>query len=239
MIKHGYFWHHPRVKAWLLAFFQVLGKLWLTIELGITGELLLSFGWSDVNWIYLFSPFQDFTMQRILIIAILFAILLSHVSLCRRGGSSGKRPKKSSTGSNTKPSTPTTVVPSYGNLCYGGQMLDDVELQMKDIEFYRANWKSFPDGLHYPNCAPSLQSNTTKGVLLGECVNFTISSSKLNLPAGMNSSNQIDRVMWQVINHLCASESCSLSCPPFSSARGLPYLDPWLILGLIGCFIPF
>uniref|UniRef100_A0A803T0P7 Prion/Doppel protein beta-ribbon domain-containing protein n=1 Tax=Anolis carolinensis TaxID=28377 RepID=A0A803T0P7_ANOCA len=102
----------------------------------------------------------------------------------------------------------TTATTFQGNLCRGGQMIDNMDLEPNDKVYYKANLKIFPDGLYYPNCSLLLQPNTTKEELVGECVNFTIASNKLNLSKGKDLSNTKERVMWVLIHHLCANESC-------------------------------
>ncbi|KAJ7305150.1 hypothetical protein JRQ81_011039 [Phrynocephalus forsythii] len=164
-------------------------------------------------------------MQSNLAAAVLLAILCSDVCLCRRVSSSANRryKKPSTTAAATKLPPTTTASPVQGNLCRGGGMIDGVGLEPNDYNFYRAHLKHFPDGLHYPNCSMPLQPNMTRETLVEECVNFTIASSKLSLPKRQDASNPKERVMWLVINHLCANESCALPCPFALKFKGPPF----------------
>ncbi|XP_042329892.1 prion-like protein doppel [Sceloporus undulatus] len=178
-------------------------------------------------------------MQRNLIGAVLFVALWSEVCLCRRvSGSTNKRNKKTSTTTSApKLRSPTVAMTVQGNLCHGGQMIDNMELDPNDQGYYKANLKVFPDGLYYANCSLPLQLNTTKEDLIGECVNFTIASNKLNLPNGKDSSDPKERVMWVLINYLCANESCSEPCPLLPNIGNLHYFDQVLVVALISCSI--
>ncbi|XP_053126144.1 prion-like protein doppel [Hemicordylus capensis] len=186
---------------------------------------------------YLKPSKEGFTMQRNLVTAILLAALFINLCLCRRASTPGKRNKKAPPSSGTKLPTPTSPPTVQGNLCRSGQLIDNVALRLDgDLQFYRANWKDFPDGLYYPNCSFLLQPNVSKEVLVDECVSFTVTSSNLDLPEGKNATDQRARVMWHVINHLCAHETCHQPCPRSSSTGGPWHLGRLLIMSLIGCF---
>ncbi|XP_062995265.1 prion-like protein doppel [Elgaria multicarinata webbii] len=177
-------------------------------------------------------------MQKNLAAAILLVVLCGDVCLCwRPSGSGSRRNRKSSTSSTTKQPTTTPASTIQKNLCYGGQMIDNMELELNDTKFYKDNWKAFPDGLYYPNCFSPRRPNMTQEALIGECVNFTMTSSKLKLPKKKESSNPKDRVMWVVINHLCANESCGQPCSRPSNAGGCHYIDRLLMIVLVGCSV--
>lgn len=173
-------------------------------------------------------------MQRNLTAAILLVVLCSDVGLCRRSSSPSKRNKKTSTSSNSKLPTPTTTPAVSGNLCYGGPMIKNVTLEPQDFKFYKDNWKDFPSGLYYPDCFSPLQPNMSKEPHINNCITFTITSNKLHLPEGRNSSDQRARVMWLVINYLCEEESCR---PPCSGHGGLGYWGELLIISLVSCSV--
>ncbi|XP_060139099.1 prion-like protein doppel [Zootoca vivipara] len=172
-------------------------------------------------------------MQRKLAAAVLFAALCGEICLSRKVGiSPSKRFKKPYT---KRPSRTTSPLQKY--LCHGGQMIDGVELQPNDTDYYRDNWKDFPDGLYYPNCSLYREPNVSKEALVGECVTFVTPSTKLNLSLGKDANDPKQRVMWFVINHLCANESCSQPCPQRSNAGALHFFSQALIIGLLGCSV--
>lgn len=172
-------------------------------------------------------------MQRTLTAAILLVALYSDVGLCGRSSSTNKRKKKPFTNSDSKLPAPTTAT-VLEHLCHSGPMIEDVDLDPQDAKFYKDNWKDFPSGLYFPNCFSSPQPNMTQESHVNECVRFTMTSSKLNLPEGRNSSDQKARVMWLVINRLCAEESCRHPC---SSNGGLGYWGELLIISLVSCSV--
>ncbi|ETE67938.1 Prion-like protein doppel, partial [Ophiophagus hannah] len=159
---------------------------------------------------------------------LLFAVLLAglYSNVCLRRSSSYRRQLWKKLFKNVRKNSTTLK-----NLCYGSEMIDNMTLEANDTIFYRDNAKEFPNGVFYPNCSLPLQLNESSETQIEECVDFIITSSNLSLPDGKNASEPSKRVMWLVINHLCANESCSLPCPRSSNVSSAHYFT--LMMSLV------
>ncbi|KAL7981423.1 hypothetical protein Chor_002319 [Crotalus horridus] len=165
-------------------------------------------------------------MWKNLLVALLFAIFCSNAGVTVRRGSRKRQWKKFA-----KNVTKSSIPPR--NLCYGSEMIDIMTLEANDTIFYRENAKQFPNGVFYPNCSLSRGLNETSETRTEECVDFIITSSNLSLPNGKNASDRNKRVMWLVINHLCANESCSQPCPGSSNVSSARYFIQILMASLV------
>lgn len=176
---------------------------------------------------YLFSP-KDFTMWKHLLVAVFLAGLCSDVGFCVRWSNLHRRRVWRKFFRNAKKNSTTLE-----NLCYGSATIENMTLEANDTVFYRDNAKEFPNGVFYPNCSLPLWLNESRETQMEECVDFIITSSNLSLPDGKNASDPSKRVMWHVINHLCANESCSQPCPRSSNVSSAHYFSQILMTSLV------
>lgn len=167
-------------------------------------------------------------MWKKLLVVVLLAGFCNDVGLCVRRSSSHRRRLWKTFFKNVNKNSTTLK-----NLCYGSAMIENMTLEANDTVFYRDNAKEFPNGVFYPNCSLPLQLNDSRETQTEECVDFIITSSNLSLSDGKNARDPSKRVMWLVINHLCANESCSLPCPGSSNVSSAHYFSQILMTSLV------